>query len=446
MKFHLVVLSVILSLTLAACSMAKDITPPPGYQSPTDVPTISQSDQSPKSTPTSEPTTATPESTPTETRSINPSDNFDSTPNPSLINIDGKLENGSGGNIPEGQKITLVGFDKDQSGNYQMGIELEAVIESDGSYKFKDLDAPLDRAFLIITSWGGVEYQSEPVIVTEGGTDLSVPITIYEKTDDPTVLSINQVHLFLNSSSQDIIQVTEIFIVTNPSNKVVVVSSDGTSIPFIHTPENATGVQYQLSQGSTQLLNATGGFAMLPGADKQYGFIASFTMPYAKSLKYEETFSLPVSSLTVLFPVGMRLRSDQLIDAGTQDIEGQQYQMYQTNNLASGSSLSLTLSGKPGDSTGFTLDRQTKIIIGIGVVGLVLIGVGIYLYFHDRARFKKENEVIQDQIEADALGEDHDNIIDAIVALDDQYTAGEISKDAYTMRRNELKDRLRGIL
>ncbi len=55
--------------------------------------------------------------------------------------------------------------------------------------------------------------------------------------------------------------------------------------------------------------------------------------------------------------------------------------------MASGSSLSLTLSGKPATSTGFTSDKQTMVLIGIGVVGILLIGVGIYFYLRDRARF-----------------------------------------------------------
>jgi hypothetical protein len=309
------------------------------------------------------------------------------------------------------------------------------------------VDVPLNRAFLIITSFEGVEYQSDPVFVKDETTNFSIPITIYDKTNDFNVLTIDQVHLKFDLSSQDVIQVTELYIVTNPSKQVVVVPSDGTTIPFMQTPVGAGSLQYQLSQGSAQLLNATGGFALLPGTDKQYGFLVSFTMSYNRSMKYDQPFSLPVSSLTVFIPQGMRLSGEQLTAAGTQTIQSQSYLMYQTNNMASGSLLSLSLSGKPGASTGFTFDRQTIVLIGIGVVGILLIGVGIYLYLRDRARIlKAENEANEGQIDDDALGEDRDNIIDAMVALDDQYKAGEIPKQAYEKRRMELKERLRGIL
>jgi len=186
---------------------------------------------------------------------------------------------------------------------------------------------------------------------------------------------------------------------------------------------------------------------MLPGTDKQYGFLASFVMPYSRSLKYEQLFILPVSSLTVFLPQGMRISGKQLTAAGPQTIQNQIYQMYQSNNMAAGSTLSVALSGKPGESAGFSFNRQTIILISIVVVGILFIGAGIYLYLHDRARFLREvTESQAGSVEVDALGEDRDAIMDAMIALDDEYRAGGIPKDAYEARRSELKERLKGAL
>jgi hypothetical protein len=438
MKYRLSALIVCLSLVLAACSLAEDITPPPGYQSPTTGANVAQATQAPQATLTSVPATATQSSTP----SIDGS----TTPGTSEGQITGTVINGSGGDIPQGQKVTLEGFDKDPSGSYQKTIEIVSPVDSKGTFSFIGVEAPVERAFIAITSWGGVEYQSDPVIVTTTTKDFSIPITIYEKTDDFSVLTFNQVHLIFDLTTQNIVQVTELFIVTNPSKQVVAVPSDGTSIPFIKTPKNASGVQYQLSQGSAQLLNATGGFAMIPGADKQYGFVASYTLPSARSLKFDQSFSMPVASLTIFVPQGMRARGEQLTDAGLQDIQGQSYQMYQANNMASGSTLSMTLSGTPGATTGFTFTKQTWVLIGIGVVGILLVGLGIYLYLRDRARLKNETEESSEVVQGDAIGEDRDSIMDAMIALDDQYKAGGIPKEAYENRRSELKERLKVVL
>ena len=446
MKYRLTALIVLLSLALASCSLAEDITPPPGYQSPTSLPSQAPATQTPQATRTTEPPTITPDVSPASTQSTTPSADATTTAVAPLGNISGNLINGSGGSIPAGQKVTLEGFDKDQAGTYQKALELVAPVEPNGSYSFKGVDVPQGRAFIIITSWEGVEYQSDPAVVSTTTTDFTLPITIYEKTNDSKVLALNQVHLIFELSSQNEIQVTELFIVTNPGKQVVVVASDGTTIPFLQAPKNAAGLQYQLSQGSASLLNATGGFAIAPGADKQYGFIASYTLPYANNLKFDQLFSLPVSSLTVFVPQGMRARGEQLTDAGLQDVQGKSYQMYQADKIASGGSFSLTLTGKPGATTGSTISRQTWVLIGISVVGLLLVGLGIFLFLRDRARFKKEIEDEQEVIPADALGEDRDSIMDAMIALDDRYKAGEIPKEAYATRRQELKDRLKGLL
>lgn len=447
MKYRLTILIVFFSFALTACSLAEDITPPPGYQSPTFAPTGAAATQTPQTSLTTVPATVTPEASPVVTLATTASVIVSTTPGTVLGNITGNLTNGSGGTIPDGQKVTLEGFDKDQSGNYQNALELVSPVNPNGSYGFSGVEMPQDRAFLIITSWGGVEYQSDPVIVSDATTDFSVPVTIYEKTDDFKTLSYNQIHLIFDLSSSNIIQVTELFIVTNPGKQAVVVASDGTSIPFIQIPKNASSLQYQLSQGSAQLLNATGGFAMVPGADKQYGFIATYSIPYNNNLKFDQPFSMPVSSLTVFVPQGMRLRGEQVTDAGSQAIQGQTYQMYQANNMASGSSLSVKLSGKPGTATDSTISRQAWVLIGIGVVGVLLVGLGLTLYLRDRARLRLVEEgVNEEEIEEDAIGEDSESIMDAMIALDDQYKAGEIAKEAYVNRRGELKERLKDVL
>ena len=453
MKYRLIALVLILSLALVSFSLAEDSTPPPGYKTPTFVPTLVSDTPLTVSTSTMELATGTREITPASPQTTTPPADVTPVPGTSFGNITGTITNDSGGGIPDGQNVTLVGLDQDKTGSYQKVLEKQSHVNQDGSYNFTGVEVTLNRAFLIITSFGGVEYQSDPVIVKDATLNYSIPITIYEKTNDFNVLSVDQVHLKFDLSSQKVIQITELYIVTNPGKLVLVVSSDGTTIPFLQIPVGATSVQYQLAQGGAQLLNATGGFALLPGTDKQYGFLVSFNMPYGRSLKYEQLFTLPVSALTVFVPQGMRLSGEQLTASGSQIIQSQTYLMYQSNKMAAGSSLSLVLSGKPGTPTGFKFDRQTIVLIGIGIVGILLFGVGIYLYLRDRARLLKEEQAAQEeqdgqdeQISEDALGEDRDNIMDAMIALDALYNTGEIPTEAYEKRRMELKERLKEIL
>jgi hypothetical protein len=451
MKFHLTVVIVFLSVVLAACSLSEDITPPPGYQSPTSAPTLGPATQTPLPTWTSEPATATPAPAPSEgaeatssgADSVTPSAEVSATPSALVVTIKGAVTMNSGSTLPTDLAAALFLYDTSAE---QVMQTLTTTVQPDGSYQFTEVPASSSTAYWASVEYSGVTYDSDPAFYVDTKSSYDLPVVLYDSSEDISALTSSQVHVKFDMSSQSVIQVTELYIVINSGSQVLIIASDGTSIPFIQVPQGASDVQYQLASGSAPLLSASKGFALLPGAEKQYGIVAVFTLPYDRSLKFAQPFPLAVSSLTIFIPQGMRLRSDLLTDAGTQNIQDQAYHLYRGDSLAPGSSLSLTLSGKPGASTGLSLSRQTILLIGIGVVGVLLIGLGVYLYLRDRARSRDEEEENEQEVEKDALCDNRESIMDAIITLDDQYKAGGIPQKVYEKRRAELKERLKKLV
>jgi hypothetical protein len=450
MKFRLTILVVFLSLALAACSLAEDITPPPGYSSPTNLVTIIPSTQTPRPpsavapSPTTEKVIITTETTPSTTDATTPSAEVSPTSQADVVEIDGTVTLASGAAIPDGTLATLLVYDTALG---QVSQTLTMPIQSDGKYVFSNVPADNTTVYLITVDFDGVTYNSAPAQFDGTLFLFDIPISIYDSTDDLSVLTITQAHLQFDFSTTGQVQVMALYVISNPGVNTVIVTSDGSSVPFIQLAEGATSVQYQLTQNSSPLLNAANGFALLPGADKQYGIITTFTLPYTNRLVYSQPFNLPVSSTTIIVPEGVKVRSDQLTDAGTQSSTDAIFHLYQSDSLASGSTLTLTISGMPGDKPGFVLDQRTWLMIGVGTLGLILIGLGIFLFLRDRRLRKLEEEFEGDNEEGeeDALGEDRESIMDAIIALDDQYKSGDILKDAYEKRRDELKDRLKNL-
>ena len=80
----------------------------------------------------------------------------------------------------------------------------------------------------------------------------------------------------------------------------------------------------------------------------------------------------------------------------------------------------------------------------------MLVGAGIYLWLRNRGAQDDLNgswdETGEDVRSMPALDETADDLMDAIITLDDLYQAGEISEDAYLERRAALKERLQGVL
>jgi hypothetical protein len=410
---------------------------------------------SPSPTPTETPVV------PAITTSTTPSAEISPTPEPTLAGVKGVVSLPIGTSLPQGLKADLLLFD---SVSQQIEQNLNAAIQADGSYEFKDIPAKSSTIFLVTVDYMGVTYNSGTTPYDGSSTPYDMPVTLYSTSTDLNLLSIPAVHAIFDFSTPGQVKVTVIYVILNSGQTSIIASSDGTSIPFISIPAGAKNVNYQLDQNSSPLLKATGGFAFLPGPDKQYGIVTSFTLPYSKRMVYVQPFTVPITSATIIVPEGVRVSSDQLKDAKTQVSSGTTYHLDQAASLASGSTLTMTISGMPGDKPGYVLpggivlpyiafDQKTWTVLGAAAIGLILIALGIFLFFRDRMLRRLDDEDEDEDLdreepetaETDSLGDDRDNILDAILSLDDEFKAGAISKDAYKERRDELKARLKKI-
>jgi hypothetical protein len=85
------------------------------------------------------------------------------------------------------------------------------------------------------------------------------------------------------------------------------------------------------------------------------------------------------------------------------------------------------------------------LVIGLGIFGLTLILAGVFLYRRSRAADSETEDEPEDAISQDGPefgSESAETLMDAIIALDDQYQAGQLPESAYLERRAKLKQRL----
>lgn len=353
----------------------------------------------------------------------------------------GKVTGSVSGDKVEGLTITLRGFDhaSDASGP-QETVTLTAVTDANGNYTFAGVEMPENRIYIAETQYQGVTYSSELTTVTAGVSELSIPtFKLYETSTDFSMLSFSQVHFFF-TITDGTAQMIGVYTFSNPSDKTILVTStQDIPVPFILAPTDAQSTGLDLTQDSAPLFTAEGGFA-IPPSETPYGIVATYTLSYAGNAQIAQPFALPVASVLVLAPDGVKVKSDQLTEGDVQSFQGADYSSFSSGPLKSGDTLTLDLSGTP-KTAGTTASANSKqnLLIGVGALGLVLILAGVWMYLRDRNRPNEEIEEEEEEEEFD----NEEEILDAIIALDDLHRAGKIPDEAYQSRRAELKAKLK---
>lgn len=446
-KIRHALLAALLALALASCSLAEDVTPPPGYV----LPTTSASTPVP---PTKTPLPPTATLTPTATETLPPA--TDSSPAPEATAaaeeasatpaavtgaVSGTVVMGSGGALPSGLTVTLRGFDmpKDETSQPTEPVHLEGDVQADGSYLFENIEIVAGRIFLAEAWYQEVPYQSDYVIAGAGSLVLPV-LTLHETTDDFSHLRLEQVQIVLDDAADGLVQVAELFVFSNPSLYTVTVEFDGSSIPFLPLPAEASQPRFERASGSSTFIGTENGFAIRPlPAGQKYGLVVFFTVPYARRMTLEQPFPLGVTSLTLYAPASATVKSDALTDKGVQTFSGDSFHVYSAADIPAGKSLVMKISGMTPSTASRAGTVSTSLrqwlIIGLGTAGMALIGIGLYLFVRDRRRAAEEEE--------EDVEEARNALLDEIIALDDRYKAGEISKSVYEKRRAELKARVK---
>ncbi len=370
--------------------------------------------------------------------------------------VSGVVQNGSSGeSLPEGLVIQLQGYDHDgMTGMFNEAYFAETTVNADGSYLFEDVEMPVNRAFVAVIETELLSFSSEPGFVTEGMTTLDLPVTFYETSTDTSKLSIDRLHMFfeVQDSTYETIQVVEVFVVTNPTVYAVVAANEGEATIEFDLPEGAMNVSFEDSTFGERYTETATGFgdtaAIAPGIG-QHQVIVFFELPYDKDMDFAQSINQPIDSAIVMVPQGIKVKSDLLSDSGEREAQGMIYNVYSSQPLPVGSTLTMNVSGKLSASTaGSSEDTQQNLLFGAIAFGVVLIGAGAWLFMRNRNEDDEydddDDEEDDDDDEADY--QDAESIMDAIIALDDAYRDGQINKDVYEKRRAELKTQLKDLV
>jgi hypothetical protein len=362
--------------------------------------------------------------------------------------VSGSVENQTGSDLPPDLTVTLRGYDHgaDPSAGPEEIFSQEGSVNEDGSFVFENIEISLNRIFIAELTYDGVDLQSGFAIVKEGDTSVTLPaITLYNRTEDISALVVDETRIFFEYGT-DVVQVFNVYSFRNPSDEIIVVKyNEKGEVPFIKAPAGSSGFGYEPMQDTEPFQQIENGFA-IPPSEGSYGLIAFASVPKEKEFEFSQQFVLPAQNVTVFVPEGITIQSEQSTDLGVRALQDFNFQVYEMGGITAGETLNLSISGTPKEADSASTPGQTisnqNLLIGAGALGMALILAGAWMYLRDRNR---EEDSAGEREEGNEFDSSED-VIDAIIALDDLHRSKKISDAAYQKRRAELKEILKGLM
>lgn len=364
---------------------------------------------------------------------------------PGFGSLSGTVENKTGESLPENLVITLRGFEHDfqdpTAGTFEV-VTMEGTTTDDGSFRFENVEIPEGRIFLVEVTYKGIDHTSDFLIVDAGQTSLKLPtLVLRDVTTDTSGLVVDELDIFLTTNpDEEFYEFLALYSFRNTGDTIVSVElGDSQELPFLKFPDGAEGIGYEALQDSAPFTSTVDGFAMSPN-EAPYGIIAFSSVSIEENFIISQPLVLSVSIARIFVPDGMRVEGNGITQDGPQDVQGEIYQSYSASDLKAGDILSLTISGAPNFAppsiNESTKSANSSLLIGAGGLGIALILAGMWMYLRDRNQSNDEDE---DDGEFDSK----EDVMDAIIALDELHRVKKISQEAYHKRRGELKEILK---
>ena len=356
--------------------------------------------------------------------------------------VTGKVTNGTAASaIPANVKVSLLINHEDAT-----VLRMDTQTGADGSFQFKDV--PIVRGYDYVTAalYRDHIFNSAFMVGNESTTTLNLPISIYELTEDPSVLSISSSEAQL-SAQTGTLEVRQVIHFHNSSDRLYTTSKDLGGGRFgsvlISLPPGAQVVsldnqtRYIVSPSDFSLLDTT---AVLPG--DVHVVIIAYIIPYDGSAALiEQPMNYPFDGQVRLLVSqdALQIKSEQLPDVGSQAIAESVYKRYQgTLKLKAGDVIRYEVSGSAG-AANFSAGTVKKVATGSSNIVLyilvALIGIGLAATVLAIVLQQRQNRPARPDQLINAL-------MQQIALLDQKHAAGELPHDLWHQQRKPLQARL----
>jgi hypothetical protein len=417
---RMLVFIILLSSFLAGClSMQVDITPPPVVTLTGQVIDTPLATQAP--THTSPPPTISLEAEGIEGEVI-------------VVDV---IDQTGGLLLEQGLEVRLDGYDQ-----FDLVYTETKPLTTESKLVFDNVPFQAGRVFFASISFGGAVYRSDFVEAGDQTTSLQLAIQIFETTTSDEGILIERIHVLADFPVPDLVQIVEIFIVSNLGDATFVAEGPGQATVTFPLPPGAGSITFDDGILGERYIKTEDGFGdtvSIPPGDGVYQTLVYYTLPIqGNSFDFSQVMSYPVRAAVIMTPAGEIVEGPNLQDMGLQAIAEGSVQVYSASSIPRDESLQFRVSIEsessevPADAPIFL---PQWVIITAGIVGGVLLLMGGLLFIRQHRQALVENDI-------EESFKEREEILDSIIALEDLFHEGDITEKAYLKKRQELKDQL----
>ncbi len=342
--------------------------------------------------------------------------------------ISGRVVNGTTGQpAPQGLPVYL------NYGSTAAGLNtLQTTVGADGRYAFEDVPRLPESAYFVYTLYSGVTFDGGVRRVEEVGAALDVPLSIFETTDDLSIIRLTKIDTvmqpFASLAEQQTsgLLVTQNFTFENSGDRAFVLSQAGRTFSVLLTmPPGSIALnalndrRFIVAQEQFAVIYAMG----LPPGETRVELI--YFWPYEDGAVFDQALNYAYAgevTLTVS-PKSLALRDATGWTVDTSAPFVNQYR--RTVNIPRGGSLVLDLTGSLTPTVGANVVTADVLLPLLAVIGaLTLLGLAAFLLIKQRST---------PGVEA---------LLQQIAQLDALHERGQINHDAYQRQRKALKEQV----
>ncbi len=371
--------------------------------------------------------------------------------------LNGRVVQGTADGAPvEGVEVVLEGFV-----DFEPVVAFTATVGTDGTFSFANLGTDPSVVYFASATLEGISYSSPILMFGEGQSSLETTVNVYAPSDDDSGISIERAHWIVDSQPGALI-VGQIYAYSNSSDRAFTGRKiEGVDMPVtvaLSVPPGAVEISLEngaLGERFQQVGHIIYDTApVVPGSETRQ-VIVRYALPYdGTTTEFVGSLTYPAKSLNLLVSElpGMKVEVTGLTSMGPQDIQGEVYQMWQSENVAPDQNVSAQLSGlleageldpRAAQSSDGTqspvasarvpqLEGWMPWALG-GVLVLALAGLSVWAW---RARLTQTGD------EKALIRHQRTELLQRIAKLDDLHAVGELTDAHWQQQRARLKAEL----